>query len=320
MTAGLDNPYDIAKRLESHLRGYPYNDQIPGPAPGQDGVDYFLFEEQQGYCNYYASSMVVMLRYLGIPARLAVGYASGEYQQETGQYRLRNNDAHTWVEVYFPTYGWIEFEPTSSEEVPFRPSGVLDEEDDGLAAGAGANENNLDENRNIPLDEEIPDGDANPFNAPTSWLGNNAGSLLLIGTLLGILLLALWSIRRMQKPQRKHVAYRTVPPGFTARLWQKLIAWSHRLGLTPNASLTPLEQAAALGALVPDAAPNIASIADLYTRDRYSPRPISTEEAGDAQFSWLTIRPLFWKHWLKGKFKIQNSKGKGQRAKGKIND
>ncbi len=123
VTAGIDNPYDIARAVERYLRGYEYNDQIPGPKPGQDGIDYFLFDEQQGYCNYYASSMAIMLRHLGIPARLSVGYATGEKQPQTGLYRLRNNDAHVWVEVYFPEYGWIEFEPTAAEPVLVRPSG-----------------------------------------------------------------------------------------------------------------------------------------------------------------------------------------------------
>jgi hypothetical protein len=76
-------------------------------------VDYFLFNLQRGYCDYFASAMVVMARSVGIPARLAVGYAMGHYHSQQGAYVVTEKDAHAWPELYFPDYGWIPFEPTS---------------------------------------------------------------------------------------------------------------------------------------------------------------------------------------------------------------
>lgn len=300
VTTGLDNPYDIAKALERFLRGYKYNDQIPGPKPGQDGIDYFLFEEQQGYCNYYASSMAIMLRHLGIPARLSVGYATGEKQPQTGLYRLRNNDAHVWVEVYFPRYGWIEFEPTAAEPALARPSGEIEtsDEEGSLLSGRGVN---LEEEGNVPIDEEaLGDGAAPPPSAPT-LLEGTGGRLLLLAAVLGILLVGLWSTRRMSRPrgQRKRPVFRTVPQGFSVRLWEKLMRWARRFSLGQHPSLTPLEQAAAFAHAIPDAAEGIDSIAQLYAEDTYSPHQISPEEASDAQLSWLTIRPIFWRYWLR---------------------
>ena len=98
-------------------------------------MDYFLFDVQEGYCDYYASAMVVMLRSLGIPARLVVGYTPGEYivppmeaqaQTVPGKYLVLERNAHAWVEVYFPTYGWIQFEPTASEPLLTRPASMAD--------------------------------------------------------------------------------------------------------------------------------------------------------------------------------------------------
>ena len=268
VTVGLDNPYDIAKALERHLRGYKYNDQIPGPKPGQDGIDYFLFEEQQGYCNYYASSMAIMLRHLGIPARLSVGYATGEQQPQTGLYRLRNNDAHVWVEVYFPKYGWIEFEPTAAEPALARPSGEIETADDegGLLGGLGAN---LEKDPNVPIDEEALGAGDTPPPMTTSLLEGTAGRLLLVAALLGIVLVAFWSARRMNRPQgqRKHPVFHSVPQGFSTRLWEKLMRWARRFGLGQHPSLTPLEQAAIFAHAVPDAADGIDSIAQLYAQD-----------------------------------------------------
>lgn len=114
--ANATNPYDQAKAIETYLRTtITYNERIPAPPAGVDPVEWFLFTQLEGYCTYYATSMVSMLRSLGIPARMAAGFAQGEYDASLDQYVVRERDAHTWVEVYFPGYGWVEFEPTSAQ-------------------------------------------------------------------------------------------------------------------------------------------------------------------------------------------------------------
>lgn len=112
---GGESNYEIVKRVEEYLRNnYTYNVDVPQVPEGRDAVDYFLFDAPGGFCSYYASAMVVMLRLQGIPARIVTGYSMGEYDYQTNEYRVRGNDAHAWVEVYFSGYGWIEFEPTAS--------------------------------------------------------------------------------------------------------------------------------------------------------------------------------------------------------------
>jgi type IV secretory pathway VirB2 component (pilin) len=114
--ANATTPYDQAKAIESYLRTtITYNESIVAPPDGVDPVEWFLFDVQEGYCTYYSTAMVAMLRSLGIPARIAAGFAQGEYDASLGQFVVRERDAHTWVEVYFPGYGWIEFEPTSAQ-------------------------------------------------------------------------------------------------------------------------------------------------------------------------------------------------------------
>jgi transglutaminase-like putative cysteine protease len=116
LTATASTPYDRAIAIESYLRQFPYTLDIPKPPSGEDVVAYFLFDLQKGYCDYYASAMVVLARAAGLPARLAVGYASGYYDWGSAQYIVTADKAHAWVEVYFPQYGWVAFEPTSSFE------------------------------------------------------------------------------------------------------------------------------------------------------------------------------------------------------------
>ena len=101
--AGAINPYDQAKAVESWLRrNIAYNETIPAPPPNVDSVEWVLFEARQGYCTYYATAMIVMLRHLGIPARLAAGFSQGEFDTNIDRFVVREKQAHTWVEVYFP--------------------------------------------------------------------------------------------------------------------------------------------------------------------------------------------------------------------------
>jgi transglutaminase-like putative cysteine protease len=115
LTEGTTNPYDAVMAMNEHLKeSYPYDLSIPPQHEEMDAVEYFLFEQKRGYCEQFSSSLAVMARSLGIPARVATGYAPGEYNPFTGLYEVRASDAHAWVEVYFPGYGWSTFDPTPS--------------------------------------------------------------------------------------------------------------------------------------------------------------------------------------------------------------
>lgn len=114
-------PYQQALALEAFLRGLPYAYQVRPIPAGGDAVEQFLFEMRQGYCTYYASAMAVMARGLGIPARLAIGYATGEYDEASGAYLVRQADAHAWPELYIDGR-WLPFEPTPVRALPARDS------------------------------------------------------------------------------------------------------------------------------------------------------------------------------------------------------
>ncbi len=114
---GAESNYEIVKRIEEYLRNnYTYNLDVPLVPEGRDAVDYFLFDAPGGFCSHYASAIVVMLRTQGIPARIVTGYSMGEFDHQVNEYRVRVNNAHAWAEVYFSGYGWIEFEPTTTQE------------------------------------------------------------------------------------------------------------------------------------------------------------------------------------------------------------
>jgi hypothetical protein len=115
ITQGQLNQYDKAKAIETYLRtNYPYDLEVPAPPSDHDVADYFLFDLKRGYCDYYATTMVVMARAVGIPARFVSGYSPGSYDAPNAEYVVRELNAHSWVEVYFTGIGWVEFEPTGS--------------------------------------------------------------------------------------------------------------------------------------------------------------------------------------------------------------
>ena len=119
VTQGRQTWLDKAKAVENYfqLNDFVYDQTLVGvPSEDQDYVDQFLFETQRGYCDNFSTSMVVMMRSIGIPTRWVKGYTEGEYKEslEDGRriYEVTNNNAHSWVEVFFPGVGWVPFEPT----------------------------------------------------------------------------------------------------------------------------------------------------------------------------------------------------------------
>lgn len=122
VTVGTDNAYDKAAAITSYLRAsLQYSTTVPAAPQGQDPTLWVLQTYKKAFCNYYASAEVLLLRSIGIPARLAVGFAHGELQD--GTYTVRRRDSHAWPEVYFPGYGWVEFEPTVNQDPLVRPGG-----------------------------------------------------------------------------------------------------------------------------------------------------------------------------------------------------
>jgi len=282
---GYDNAYDRAKALESYLREIKYNELIEAPPAGQDGVDYFLFDVREGYCDYYASAMAVMARAVGIPARVAAGYSQGEYNPDTEAYRVREKNAHAWVEVYFPRYGWVEFEPTAAEPAIVRPNPpiVIDPSEDRNKGQRMGDEIGLEE------EEDWPQGERGfvPYQSPRSQqVVRLLAGLILLSIPAGLTIV--WTLR-----ERKWRGLNLVE-----RAYEKLCHFAHRLGIPYRGHQTPYEYAATLMTAVPEGQGLVRRITDLYVRERFSGREVSGEEAGEA---WQGLRPILWRRWLQRK-------------------
>jgi hypothetical protein len=282
---GEGTPYDKAKAIEGYLRTIPYNQQIEAPAPGQDGVDYFLFEAGQGYCDYFASAMVVMLRDVGVPARYVRGYSQS--RQADGVYRILEWDGHAWPEVFFPGYGWVEFEPTSGESPLNRPSS----QDEG-AARRSSGLSGPDEQPGLDprIDTEV---DPNVLGAERS------GPLSLwqrIGpwgwVLLGLVSCALVAAAVLAVLRRRQIE------GLSAaeRVYEDLVDWVRRLlRFGPLAHQTPHEYTGLVSQSVPRGRQAVERIADLYVQERFGGKEVSVASADEA---WQQARAAIWRRWL----------------------
>ncbi|MBN1178533.1 MAG: transglutaminase domain-containing protein [Anaerolineae bacterium] len=312
LAQGLDTPYDIAEAVTWYLRDtMTYNQVLPvNPPPGREPLDWFLFEQQEGFCNYYASVEVVLLRAVGIPARMAAGYAQGDRQPGTNTYVVRQLHSHAWPEVYFPGVGWVEFEPTVSQPPIERPLGGEGDTE----GGAGRDGLDIEGSERIdPREEELLAMDEGVGEAEDVAVAEQrqAVPLWVPLTMVGVLTAAVvWRVRRRQGMPPLPILLSgglqrigIEPPQFVHQ-------WSHRAVLTPLArsyaelnraltllgkppkpSDTPAERAHNLARILPEALiPGRRLLAE-YEATAYGPTP------GDpyiAQHAARTIRNLAW--------------------------
>lgn len=121
LAAGAPSQFDIVARVQKYLQSsrFRYTTDVPA-AGGQPLID-FLLTTHEGYCQHFAGAAALLLRLAGVPTRVVVGFATGEKTGD-GQYRVRDEDAHAWIEVYFPGYGWVAFNPTPAAAAAMVPA------------------------------------------------------------------------------------------------------------------------------------------------------------------------------------------------------
>lgn len=260
ITTGSENSFEQALRIQTYLRSnYAYNLEIIPPPASQDVVDYFLFEEKQGFCSYYASSMVVLLRSLGVPARVAAGYVTGGYNFYENAYIVPASNAHAWVEVYFPGFGWVEFEPTTARAAP--NYGPLAGESTALEASPS---------RTGPT-------------ALFSWKDGLPGFLL--GLVLVSILTCLYAIHQRKTSLQA--------PSATLQ-YARVRAFLGRLGFNAPASCTPLEYADLVTPRLADwpwLQDLLRASTRLYVYEAYSPTPPDAAQQVDLRKKWQESSP-----------------------------
>ncbi len=287
VTAGMTNPYDQATAIESYLRGRTFNYKLaPKQAPaGTDPLYYFLHDSHEGYCQYFAMAMGEMLRSIGIPTRLVSGYGHGGYNDITHRFIVRDEDAHAWVESYFPGYGWIPFEPTNDgfyttiSRPTSRVGGCFTDTHCTNPSPVAAVTSPAV--RPSPRRTDVGSGDV-PIGTNRSgfrWLDPSVITPVLgvLGALL-ILLVAL--------------AARYLRPRTVMGVWRRVLVLARLAGAELKPGETPRELDKRLGGAFPEAAPHLHALTDAFVVAAYAPPQQAQETKPVVMEAWSSLRPV----------------------------
>ena len=308
ITRQATTPYEKAEAVTAWLRAnIRYQRVTDEPPLGADPVEWFLFDSRVGFCDYYASAAVLMLRAVGVPARFAAGFAEGSYDPESNQYFVSSTDSHSWPEVYFPGFGWVEFEPTVSQPPLERPSdgsagpapdpsAAEGTEGESGAGAAGALDPDL-----LALFGDIEDIQLPGAAAPAApWA---AAATLALGAVMATMLF----------PPVRRVAARAVIAGVkragaevpavferwaagpdteATAVFRRLAAWPSRLGFSLTENATPRDRGKAVISALPGQRQWIDKIVETYSAERYGGRaPVG----GETWRMWKELRPHLYR-------------------------
>jgi transglutaminase-like putative cysteine protease len=326
--ANAQTPYDKAKAIETWLRqNITYQESIGNPPVGRDPVDWMLFERREAYCTYYASAMIMMLRSQGVAARMAAGFSQGLYDAENQYYVVRERDAHTWVEVYFPGAGWVEFEPTSAQSVINRPDteqiqpSPTPEPTATPTPSPTPSPTPTDPSGNLtePLQAPPPLASVTPSPTPSATPSTMPTppppSLLdlpppvtdFLSGLLGVaLILAVLSFGGVAFIW--WVEYRGLdrlsPIGRAYARLEKSARW---LGVPARSGDTALERGKRAARTLREEGQPIMTITDAYITERYAPQPPNPAEEKQAESAWRRVRRVVLGRWLRGGVKTDDA-------------
>lgn len=311
LTINAETPYDKASAITRYLReNIEYAPSVPEAPFNTDPLEWILFEHKQAYCVYYASIEIVMLRSLGIPARMAVGFAQGEEtrsglpeepDEATNTFTVQKRNAHAWPEVYFPGVGWVEFEPTGNQDPLDRP---LAPRDALSSSGLLIPDNVLPELDNESLrDQSLPEEEDE---IPVVTVTPRSPLVYTIPILIALCALIIFLSRRYSLPTRLPSIIRasierggTETPGW-------ILHWEHWVKLTSierafesvNFGLrqlkdpspvhaTPAERADKLANILPEVASSVKILLDEHQTSLYTSR---TADARHARRAAITLR------------------------------
>jgi len=327
ITANEETDYDKAVAITRYLRdNIEYAPILEQPPRRADPLEWVMFESRKAYCVYYATAEIMMLRSVGIPARMAVGFAQGNASRATSTgetdetsitlYTVIRKNAHAWPEVYFPDIGWVEFEPTGNQNQLNRPFLPVDRDNTNDAAFINRNTPLLDDA--IPTPPEQVDLPSVPTQEPQRF----SPTFYLILILIIFTPLTVFVTHRYQLSARMPSLVRTTieRTGFESPAW--VIRWERWVTLSPversfesiNSALrrirkpqpihaTPVERAEMLAITLPNLKPVIKVLLDEHQTSLYTSRIANASKARQAAFQITTQSLLaIVRHFMTGQY------------------
>ena len=302
LTAGDDNAHDMAQSIRRYLITLPYSLEIMAPPAGQDWVEFFLFEQRRGYCQNYATAMITMLRSLGVPARLVIGFAPS-WDDDRGAWLVQGQQYHAWPEVYFPEYGWVEFEPTPARVQPGLlflnqpPGGPV------ITATVGSDCSPEDELLGICGDDGLLDLSLLDFDGDllaateegsideeaSSWFGlgglfSSIWALIALGVVMAVVVPA---------GTLSYVGRRYARLGYPTLAFASMSLMGRLAGVGRLPQETPWEYGHRIGQSLPDRADDVAQITRGFVAVRYGPsKELKPQETNKIRVAWVAVRPV----------------------------
>ena len=293
-----DSALDRARAAEFFMRRFPFAQDTEPLPPDRDATDYFLFDLRRGHSTLIASTMAVLVRAMGIPARVAAGYAQGVFDPVTQRYIVNPTDAHTWVEVYFPTYGWVLFEPSGFRAPEVRGGATEGVEGQGLnpdAADLSEVDDFLDELEDMDVGSFQPLDPTQGTNRVQEFLANLGGAVLAL-VMIGVVLIGLGTLYLLGTLVRDVIQS---PQAAVGRRYERMVRWAGRAGYNTRRGFTPVELGRQLAAeLFPapatQAPTHLAAppevVAETYVRATYGRRQITRSERRMVDKAWRRVR------------------------------
>ena len=299
VTSAAPTPYGRARAIEQHLRqSYQYSLDV-GTSVSADPVEDFLFTRKTGYCEHYATAMVVMLRTLGIPARLVTGFLPGVWNDFGNYYTIRQQDAHAWVEVYFPRSGWVTFDPTPSvpaaaRSVVWQSMGKIVDAirlrwdryvvqysfHDQMAVAKSLRDRSETVRSTV---SDFVSTVTGGLAAARAWLvewARAGGWVLEVGLAAGALVIGMLFavILRRRGRRQQQLDPRTPQQVAAVQLYSRMLRILEARGLQKSPGATPLEFARQVAREWRDAAPFVRPLTDLYCQVRFGQASLLSEE------------------------------------------
>lgn len=275
--------YAVVTALQSHLSNpaeFTYSVTNP-PVPSNVDAVTWLLHTHKGYCTYYATAMVVMARQLGIPARMVNGFSQGTYNAQQKAWIVNGSDAHSWVQIYFPNYGWMNFDPTPGFFINNAGAPAPAPSPTATTAPAGKSPTAAPSKQPTPKAQAT----ATPqHGAGSTATSDSSGPGSGVNVLLSFALLALFvSCVVLAFAVVRYRRVRLVAQGAVTSVYQRLCRVASLLGSPPAAWQTPYEYTFALSRRFPQASASLRRLADLFVRERWAspqqaPAPAEQQE------------------------------------------
>jgi transglutaminase-like putative cysteine protease len=292
-TASATGPYQQAMALQDFLRNNFTYDESVQPGHSDDHLRYFLFKTKSGYCEQFAGAFAAMARSIGLPARVAVGFTPGTYDQALDIFHVTTKEAHAWPEVHINGMGWIAFEPTPGrfEPNPTNYTGTYNPSANPVLATTTTTLSASDPTAPTPTTARPSAAEEDPFKTDEPSSSNGFLRWLAQVGAVALAVVALLAVPPLLKRQRR--ARRRASGPARARVagaWSEALDRLREAGTTPLATLTPLEFAVGgAGAVAADVGPPMTHLARLFTKGSYSPGDPSEDEVTQA---WAEVDTL----------------------------